>query len=143
MILGFSHPQDQYVPTFLTGWLDQSLRESLLTTPGVGDVVVFGGSELSFRIWLDPQRLEQAHLTVTDVTQALAEQNVLAAIGSIGASPAPSGQLISLPVEAEGRLRSQDEFEISSCVNSITEDSSGSKMWAGWCLDRKAMAAAP
>jgi hydrophobe/amphiphile efflux-1 (HAE1) family protein len=45
------------------------------------------------------------------VTQALAEQNVLAAIGSIGASPAPSGQLISLPVEAEGRLRSQDEFE--------------------------------
>jgi hydrophobe/amphiphile efflux-1 (HAE1) family protein len=111
MILGFSHPQDQYVPTFLTGWLDQSLRESLLTTPGVGDVVVFGGSELSFRIWLDPQRLEQAHLTVTDVTQALAEQNVLAAIGSIGASPAPSGQLISLPVEAEGRLRSQDEFE--------------------------------
>ena len=57
MILGFSHPTDQYVPTFLTGWLDQSLRESLLTTPGVGDVVVFGGSELSFRIWLDPQRL--------------------------------------------------------------------------------------
>ena len=111
MILGFSHPPDQYVPTFLTGWLDQSLRESLLTTPGVGDVVVFGGSELSFRIWLDPQRLEQAKLTVTDVTQALAEQNVLAAIGSIGASPAPTGQLISLPVEAEGRLRSQDEFE--------------------------------
>ena len=95
MILGFSHPPDQYVPTFLTGWLDQSLRESLLTTPGVGDVVVFGGSELSFRIWLDPQRLEQAKLTVTDVTQALAEQNVLAAIGSIGASPAPTGSVSS------------------------------------------------
>ena len=47
MILGFSHPPDQYVPTFLAGWLDQSLRESLLTTPGVGDVLVFGSSDLS------------------------------------------------------------------------------------------------
>ncbi|RCL52121.1 MAG: AcrB/AcrD/AcrF family protein [Synechococcus sp. MED-G70] len=111
MILGFSHPPDQYVPTFLAGWLDQSLRESLLTTPGVGDVLVFGSSELSFRLWLDPDRLEQANLTITDVSRALADQNVLAAIGSLGASPAPDGQLISLPVDAEGRLLSQEDFE--------------------------------
>ena len=111
MILGFSHPQDAYVSTFLTGWLDQSLRESLLTTPGVGDVVVFGSSELSFRLWLDPNRLEQANLTISDVSRALAEQNVLAAVGSIGAAPAPRGQLLTLPVDAEGRLRSQSDFE--------------------------------
>jgi len=111
MILGFSHPPDQYVPTFLGGWLDQSMRESLLSTPGVGDVRVFGSSELSFRLWLDPNRLEQANLTVSDVNRALAEQNVLAAIGSIGAAPAPAGQLITLPVEADGRLRSQKDFE--------------------------------
>ncbi|MEC7357895.1 MAG: efflux RND transporter permease subunit, partial [Verrucomicrobiota bacterium] len=111
MILGFSHPPDQYVPTFLAGWLDQSLRKSLLTTPGVGDVLVFGSSELSFRLWLDPDRLEQANLTISDVSRALAEQNVLAAIGSLGASPAPDGQLISLPVDAEGRLRTKKDFE--------------------------------
>ena len=111
MILGFSHPPDQYVPTFLTGWLDQTLRDALLTTPGIGDVQVFGSSELSFRLWLDPQRLEQTNLTLGDVSRALAEQNVLAAVGSIGAAPVPSGQLLSLPVEAEGRLRSQSDFE--------------------------------
>ena len=111
MILGFSHPPEQYVPTFLGGWLDQSMRESLLSTPGVGDVRVFGSSELSFRLWLDPNRLEQANFTVSDVNRALAEQNVLAAIGSIGAAPAPAGQLITLPVEADGRLRSQKDFE--------------------------------
>ena len=111
MILGFSHPQDQYVDTFLGGWLDQSLRDALLTTPGVGDVRVFGSSELSFRLWLDPQRLEQANLTASDVARALAEQNVLAAIGSLGAAPSEEGQLISLPVESEGRLRSRRDFE--------------------------------
>ena len=46
-ILGFSHPPDQYVPTFLTGWLDQTLRDALLSTPGIGDVRIFGSSELS------------------------------------------------------------------------------------------------
>ena len=107
MILGFSHRSDEYVPTFLGGWLDQSLRESLITTPGVGDVLVFGSSELSFRLWLDPNLLEQANLTINDVSRALAEQNVLAAIGSIGAAPAPDGQLLTLPVQSEGRLRSQ------------------------------------
>ena len=111
MILGFSHRSDEYVPTFLGGWLDQSLRESLITTPGVGDVLVFGSSELSFRLWLDPNLLEQANLTINDVSRALAEQNVLAAIGSIGAAPAPDGQLLTLPVQSEGRLRSQKEFE--------------------------------
>ena len=111
MIFGFGHPPEQYAPTFLAGWLDQSLRESLLTTPGVGDVRVFGSSDLSFRLWLDPDRLEQANLTISDVSRALAEQNVLAAIGSLGASPAPDGQLISLPVDAEGRLLNQKDFE--------------------------------
>ena len=52
MILGFSHPPDQYAPTYLKGWLDQSLRESLLAIKGVGNVFAFGSNELAFRLWL-------------------------------------------------------------------------------------------
>ena len=111
MILGFSHPPGLYEPTFLSGWLSDSLSDALLTTPGVGDVRVFGSSELSFRIWLDPNLLEQVNLTSSDVSRALAEQNVLAAIGSLGAAPTGGDQLINLPVEAEGRLRSRQELE--------------------------------
>ena len=111
MILGFSHPPGQYESTFLSGWLGETVRDSLLSIPGVGDVQVFGSSELSFRVWLDPNLLEQVNLTSSDVSRALGEQNVLAAIGSLGAAPADSTQLISLPVEAEGRLRSRGELE--------------------------------
>ena len=110
MIFGFSHPEGMYEPTYLRGWLDQTLRDSLLSVPGVGRVSIFGGDDLAFRLWLDAERLEQANLTIGDVTRALAEQNVLAAIGNLGASPAPAGQMISLPVEAEGRLRSEQDF---------------------------------
>ena len=111
MILGFSHPKDRYVPTYLRGWLDRTLRDSLLAIPGVGRVFIFGGDDLAFRLWLDASLLQQEKLTINDVTRALSEQNVLAAIGNLGASPAPPGQLISLPVEAEGRLRSVEDFE--------------------------------
>lgn len=111
MILGFSHEQGLYSSTYLRGWIDQSVRNALLTIPGVGRVFIFGGDELAFRLWLDASRLEQANLTINNVTQALAEQNVLAAIGNLGASPAPEGQLISLPVDAEGRLRSVEDLE--------------------------------
>ena len=111
LILGFSAPPGLYEPIFIGGWLDQNLREALKATPGVGDIRVFGSSELAFRLWLDPNRLELFNLSTNDISTALAEQNVLAAVGSLGASPAPNGQLFSLPIDAEGRLRNQSDFE--------------------------------
>ena len=110
MILGFSHPPGQYVPTFLGGWLDQSMRESLLSTPGVGDVRVFGSSVLCFRLWLDPNRLEQANLTVSDANRPWPSRTCWRP-SAASTAPAPAGQLITLPVEADGRLRSQKDFE--------------------------------
>ncbi len=111
MILGFSHEDGLYGPAYLGSWLDQALRDALLTTPGVGDVQIFGSSDLAFRLWLDPQRLAQNNLTMGDVARALVEQNVLAAIGSVGAAPSSAGTLITLPVDADGRLHSQRDFE--------------------------------
>ncbi|MGB1417436.1 MAG: efflux RND transporter permease subunit [Synechococcus sp.] len=111
MILGFSHENGLYAPAYLGGWLDQALRDALLTTPGVGDVQIFGSSDLAFRLWLDPQRLAENNLTMGDVARALAEQNVLAAVGSLGAAPATPGTLLTLPVNADGRLHSQRDFE--------------------------------
>jgi len=119
LILGFSAPKELYAPTFIGGWLDQNLRNALRSTPGVGDIRIFGSSDLAFRLWLNPNKLEQFNLTSNDVTAALAEQNVLAAIGSIGAAPAPAGQAITLPVEAEGRLRSKKDFESMVLRSSI------------------------
>jgi len=111
LILGFSAPAGMYEPIFLGGWLDQNLSESLRSASGVGDVRVFGSSELAFRLWLDPNRLEQFNLSTSDISAALSEQNVLAAVGNLGKAPAPGGQLFSLPVDAEGRLRSIRDFE--------------------------------
>jgi hydrophobe/amphiphile efflux-1 (HAE1) family protein len=100
-----------YSDAFLSGWLDQRLRDELQRVPGVGNVAIAGGSELAFRVWLDPVALEQRNLTITDIENALEEQNVLAALGQVGDAPSPGGQEITLPLEMEGRLRTPAELE--------------------------------
>ena len=111
MVLSFSADPRQYNDTFLSGWVDQVVRERLRRVPGVGDVTISGGSSLAFRLWLDPLRLQERDLTIAEVRTALQQQNVLAALGQAGDAPSPAGQAITLPLRMEGRLRSPAEFE--------------------------------
>ena len=111
MVLSFSADPSRYSDTFLSGWVDQVVRERLRRVPGVGDVTISGGSSLAFRLWLDPLRLQQRDLTIAEVRTALQQQNVLAALGQAGDAPSPPGQEITLPLRMEGRLRSPAEFE--------------------------------
>jgi HAE1 family hydrophobic/amphiphilic exporter-1 len=111
MVLSFSADPRQYSDTFLSGWVDQVVRERLRRVPGVGDVTISGGSSLAFRLWLDPDRLQERNLTIAEVRTALQQQNVLAALGQAGGAPSPPGQAITLPLRMEGRLRSPAEFE--------------------------------
>ncbi len=111
MVLSFSASRDRYDDTFLSGWVDQVIRDRLQRVPGVGEVRLFGGSSLAFRLWLDPLRLEERNLTISEVRDALEEQNVLAALGQAGVAPSPDDQLVTLPLRMEGRLRTAQEFE--------------------------------
>jgi len=111
MVLSFSADPRLYNETFLSGWLDQVVKERLQRVPGVGNVVLSGGSSLAFRLWLDPIRLEERGLTIAEVRAALQQQNVLAALGQAGEAPSPAGQELTLPLRMEGRLRSLAEFE--------------------------------
>ena len=63
------------------------------------------------RLWLDPNRLAGRGLTASDVTNALREQNVQVAAGSVGAQPSSEDQMFQLSVRAAGRLTEVSEFE--------------------------------
>ncbi|MFN9923866.1 MAG: efflux RND transporter permease subunit [Cyanobacteriota bacterium] len=110
-VLSFSASRSTYNDVFLSGWVDQVVRDRLRRVPGVGDVSLFGGSSLAFRLWLDPRQLQQRNLTILEVRQALQQQNVLAALGQVGEAPAPPDQITTLPLRMEGRLRTPAELE--------------------------------
>jgi HAE1 family hydrophobic/amphiphilic exporter-1 len=110
MAIGVFAENGAYDSLFLSNYLDVYIRDAVKRVPGVADVVIFGERKYSMRLWLDPDRLAARGLTAGDVTNALREQNVQVAAGSLGQAPAPSGQMFTLSVRAVGRLTEAEEF---------------------------------
>ncbi|HKW45451.1 MAG TPA: efflux RND transporter permease subunit, partial [Candidatus Eremiobacteraceae bacterium] len=73
-------------------------------------VIIFGERKYAMRLWLDPQKLQSFGLTPSDVTDALAAQNVQVAAGQVGQAPAPQNQPYTLNVRVAGRLTTPQQF---------------------------------
>ena len=101
----------EYDSLFVANYIDVYVRDSLKRIPGVAEIQSFGGARYSMRVWLDPVRLAARQLTAGDVVNALRQQNVNVAAGSVGESPAPEGQTYQISVRAAGRLQESHEFE--------------------------------
>ena len=101
----------KYDSLFLSNYIDVLVKDALKRVPGVADVNIFGERKYSMRLWLDPVRLAARGITAGDVVEALREQNVQVAAGSVGEAPARAGQTYQISVRAAGRLREASEFE--------------------------------
>src|SRR5512142_1417708 len=110
MVFSLYSPDSRYDPTFLANYGLININDPLLRVRGVGDVRNFGSSEYAMRIWLKPDTLAHMGLTVTDVQNALRQQNVVNPAGQIGAEPAPPGQQMTYTMRAQGRLVEPEEF---------------------------------
>lgn len=74
---------------------------------GVGEAMAFG-ADYSMRIWLKPDKMAQYRLMPTDISAALAEQNIEAAPGQFGEQGNQSFQYV---LRYKGRLSEPSEFE--------------------------------
>src|ERR671923_893471 len=109
--IGVYSEHNEYDSLFMSNYLDVYVRDALKRIPGIADVIIFGERKYSMRLWLDPDRMAARQITANDVVNALREQNVQVAAGSLGQSPAPAGQMYQLSVRAIGRLREPAEFD--------------------------------
>lgn len=109
MLLVFSlySSNDQYDNEFLENYAKINLVPQVQRIQGVGDAMVLG-ADYSMRIWLKPDIMAQYHLMPTDISGALAEQNIEAAPGSFGER---GNQTFQYTLRYKGRLQSQEEFE--------------------------------
>src|SRR5215210_6121363 len=111
MAAGVYSAKGEYDSLFLSNYIDVYVKDALKRIPGVADVMIFGERKYSMRLWLDPTRLAARGITAGDVVNALREQNVQVAAGSIGDAPAREGQTYQISVRAAGRLRDAREFD--------------------------------
>ncbi|AHF67736.1 efflux RND transporter permease subunit [Pseudomonas cichorii] len=93
----------------LSDYLTRNVINELKRLKGVGKAQLFG-SERAMRIWIDPQKLVAFNLTPADVSQAIAEQNIQVAAGSIGDLPSSTDQELTATVMVKGQLSTPQEF---------------------------------
>jgi hydrophobe/amphiphile efflux-1 (HAE1) family protein len=95
----------------LSNYVSQNIKDALERISGVSDVHIFGEFEYSMRIWMDPERLTARGLTADDVIAGIRQQNIQAAVGSVGTAPAVTGQQLQYTLRAKGRLDDPVDFE--------------------------------
>ena len=97
----------RYDDEFLTNYANINIVPALKRVQGVGDVQSPGMKTYSMRIWLKPDVMKQYGLMPTDISAALAEQNVEAAPGSFGEQ---SDMAYEYTMRYRGRLQTAEEF---------------------------------
>lgn len=95
---------------FLSNYASTNLVETIARVPGVAEATVLGTSEYAMRIWLNPERMSQLGVTVSDINAAVREQNQIVAAGSLGQEPAPPDQIFTFNIRSEGRMSEAGEF---------------------------------
>jgi hydrophobe/amphiphile efflux-1 (HAE1) family protein len=115
-----------YDTKFLANYLQINVINVLKRISGVGDVNLFGGDDYAMRIWLNPQRMAGLGITAQDVQSAIKDQNIQAAAGQLGKSPAAKGQEMSIMLRVQGRLMDEDQF--SNIIVKANSDGSLVKM---------------
>ena len=109
MLVAMFAPKGSHNTTFLDNYANVFVKDALLRTKGVGDIVS-RADDFSMRIWLKPDKLAALGVTASDIQAALNEQNAQIAAGSVGAPPAQRGQSFEYIVTVQGRLATIQQF---------------------------------
>ncbi len=88
----------------ITDFLSRLVQPRLLAIPGVQKADILGGRTFAMRVWLKPERMVALGVTPTEVRQALANNNVQAAIGQT------RGQYTQVNLRADTDLKNAEEF---------------------------------
>jgi HAE1 family hydrophobic/amphiphilic exporter-1 len=100
----------RYDQDFLGNYALINIKDVLARIKGIGNVNVLGASDYSMRIWVKPDRLAHLGITIGEIRQAIAEQNIIVPGGKFGAEPAPEGTEFTYTVRMPERLQTPEEF---------------------------------
>jgi hydrophobic/amphiphilic exporter-1 (mainly G- bacteria), HAE1 family len=110
-VLALYSPNRSLDDIFLTNYLALNVRDEVARIPGVGAVNILPAKDYGMRVWLDPEALQNRNLTVSEVNNAIREQNVQVAAGALGQSPAPQNTAFQITLNTTGRLTTPEQFK--------------------------------
>ena len=105
--LAIYSPDDSFDERFLSNYLKINIEPRLSRIAGVGEVDV-RGADYSLRIWLDPAKMAKFSLMPSDISTVLAEQNLEAPTGTLGAD---SENTFRYTLKYRGRYDREEDYE--------------------------------
>ena len=124
IILNLSSENESWNQLDLTNYASIYIKDAIKRINGVGSVNVFGADDYSMRIWLDPAKLANYKVSISEVKNAIRNQNAQISTGALGDLPTNKKPSLKLSLLTKGRLTTVPEFE--NII--IRSDSSGSKI---------------
>jgi multidrug efflux pump subunit AcrB len=97
MVVHLVSPDNSRDALYLRNYAQINVRDDLLRLQGAGSVFVFGSGDYAMRVWLDPVKLATRKLTTDEVVNAIREQNVQVAAGTVGAPPSQPPESVTPP----------------------------------------------
>lgn len=107
MFISMYTESEDYDATFIQNYLKINVIPEMQRINGVGDVSVFSQQDYAMRVWLKPEKLAAYNLIPSDITAALAEQNLEAAAGSLGEN---NGEAFSYVLTYSGRFKEAKQY---------------------------------
>ena len=86
------------------------MQDALKRVKGIGKIIS-RGDDFGMRIWLNPEKLAALSLTPADVSNAITEQNLEIAPGTIGGNPQSNNQSFEYSVFTNSRINTVDQFK--------------------------------
>jgi multidrug efflux pump len=102
MYIGFY--SDTLPTNKITDYLIRVVQPKLQTVPGVQTAEILGGRQFAMRAWLDPKKMASYGITGNDVSNALAANDFISALGRT------KGQMVTINLTADTGLHSVEEF---------------------------------
>jgi multidrug efflux pump len=102
MYLGFA--SDDLDPNQVTDYLTRVVQPKLSAVSGVQRADILGGRTFAMRIWLKPERMAAMGISPSQVSDALARNNYLSALGRT------KGSMVSVNLVANTDLQTPEEF---------------------------------
>ncbi len=110
MVVHIYSPDKSRDSLYLSNYTNLEIKDVVTRVDGVGSIIIFGARDYAMRVWIDPSRLETLNLTASDVTAALATQNVQVASGVLNQPPVSTGRDFQISVRTQGRYQDPAEF---------------------------------
>ena len=109
MMVGMTSSNGRFDEVALNDYMARNIVPELRRIDGIGRVQLFG-AEQAMRIWIDPRKLSAYGLTISEVAQAIEQQNIQIAPGRVGDEPTIQGQTLTVPLTVQGQLTTPEEF---------------------------------